>query len=223
VNTAVEARHAILGRLRAAAPAAPEPMPATDPAPATATSRRDRAQRFAAHARSWRAEIVETTLADWRAALAETLARLGDVRVLAGCDTWIAEAVANSIAPAKLRWFDAPFERLKGELFERIDVGVTTCAGGIAETGSLILRPDIDEPRTLSLVPPVHVAVLRTDTLFETLHEAMLAQQWASAMPTNLLLVTGPSKTADIQRLLVYGAHGPKRLLILLVDAGEDA
>jgi L-lactate dehydrogenase complex protein LldG len=100
---------------------------------------------------------------------------------------------------------------------------VTTTRGGIAETGSLILWPDRNEPRTLSLVPPLHIAVLDAAHLHETLHGAMRAQAWANDLPTNALLVTGPSKTADIQRLLVYGAHGPKQLVILLLRDGATA
>lgn len=218
-----DARSAILGRLRAAAPVAPTASAAVGVGAASVHApSADLAARFAHNARGWRAEVVETTRTDWRAALATTLASLGEARVLAGRHTWIADALADGIAATRLQWYDAPIESFKRDLFDRIDVGITTCVGGIAETGSLILRPCINEPRTLSLVPPVHVAVLRTDTLFETLHAAMQAQQWAAAMPTNLLLVTGPSKTADIQRLLVYGAHGPKRLIILLVDSGEN-
>jgi L-lactate dehydrogenase complex protein LldG len=70
----------------------------------------------------------------------------------------------------------------------------------------------------LSLVPPVHVAVLHASRLYASLPAAMAALQPQADMPTNLLLVTGPSKTADIQQVLAYGAHGPKELIIVLVD-----
>ncbi|MCR6701331.1 MAG: lactate utilization protein [Dokdonella sp.] len=102
-------------------------------------------------------------------------------------------------------------------LFDGIDAGITTTRGGIVETGTLIVWPDRREPRTLSLVPPVHIAVLRASTLFADLFAAIDAQGWSGSLPTNALLVTGPSKTADIQRLLVYGAHGPKELVIVLI------
>jgi L-lactate dehydrogenase complex protein LldG len=64
----------------------------------------------------------------------------------------------------------------------------------------------------------VHIALLFEDQIVETLHEAMMQNRWAERMPTNLLMITGPSKTADIQRMLVYGAHGPKELVIVLVS-----
>ncbi|CAO3458625.1 LutC/YkgG family protein [Azospirillum largimobile] len=113
--------------------------------------------------------------------------------------------------------YDRPVEDLKPQLFETIDAGLTTTRGAIAETGSLILWPTADEPRTLSLVPHIHVAILRTDALYDTFLQAMRDQGWAQAMPTNALLVSGPSKTADIEQTLAYGVHGPKRLVVLVV------
>jgi L-lactate dehydrogenase complex protein LldG len=67
-------------------------------------------------------------------------------------------------------------------------------------------------------VPPVHIAVLRASRLYASLPAAVAALQPQSRMPSNLLLVSGPSKTADIQQVLAYGAHGPKELVIVLVN-----
>ena len=149
--------------------------------------------------------------------------------LLAGRGTAISQALETGatafrgFAPAQLHWYDDTIESCKDFLFDQVDAGITTTRGGIAETGSLILWPDRNEPRTLSLVPPLHIAVLDAAHLHETLHGAMRAQAWANDLPTNALLVTGPSKTADIQRLLVYGAHGPKQLVILLLRDGATA
>ncbi|HET8748859.1 MAG TPA: LUD domain-containing protein, partial [Ramlibacter sp.] len=126
-----------------------------------------------------------------------------------------------------VRRFERPLETWKGELFDAIDAGVTGAVAGIADTGTLVLCPGRHEPRTLSLVPPVHVAVLMASRLHASLPAAMHALfpgDQAPMLPTNLLLVTGPSKTADIQQVLAYGAHGPKELVIVLVDdRAEDA
>ena len=103
------------------------------------------------------------------------------------------------------------------QLFDAIDAGITSAQAGIADTGTLLLIPGPGEPRSLSLVPPVHVAVLPVNRLFAGLPAAMRALQPEDNMPTNLLLVTGPSKTSDIQQTLAYGAHGPKELVIVLV------
>ncbi|MFM9756555.1 lactate utilization protein C [Aeromonas dhakensis] len=110
------------------------------------------------------------------------------------------------------------FAGWKDELFDVCQAGITHCAGAIADTGTLVLLPDGGEPRTLSLVPPCHIALLAASTIADNLAGLVDAGRWQQAMPTNLLLVSGPSKTADIQQTLAYGAHGPSRLLVVLVE-----
>jgi hypothetical protein len=111
-----------------------------------------------------------------------------------------------------------PLQSWKHALFGQVQAGVTSTPAGVADTGTLVLWPGPDEPRTLSLIPPVHMAVLRASRLYASLPAAMAALQPQSRMPSNLLLVSGPSKTADIQQVLAYGAHGPKELIIVLVN-----
>ena len=67
-------------------------------------------------------------------------------------------------------------------------------------------------------VPPLHLAVLYASTIHNTFLEAMTRECWSQAMPTNALLISGPSKTADIEQTLVYGVHGPKQLVLFLID-----
>jgi L-lactate dehydrogenase complex protein LldG len=124
---------------------------------------------------------------------------------------------------AGLKPYDRPLGEWKKELFEDTDAGLTSTRGGIAETGTLIVWPDAREPRLMSLVPPIHFALLDADQLHDTLFDAMQAQRWSEGMPTNALLVSGPSKTADIQVTLAYGAHGPKELVVLLLDNEVNA
>jgi L-lactate dehydrogenase complex protein LldG len=118
----------------------------------------------------------------------------------------------------QVKVFNQPLQDWKHALFADIDASVTSTAAGVADTGTLVLQPGPGEPRTLSLVPPVHVAVLPVSRLYASLPAAMVALQLQANMPTNLVLITGPSKTADIQQVLVYGAHGPKELIIVLID-----
>lgn len=177
----------------------------------------DLAGRFMNKARGWQAQVIETTETGWPQALAAIVADKGLRRVLAGRDTPIAAALSAALPVESLVWYDDDLPRFKSRLFAEIDAGITTTCGGIAETGTLILWPDIAEPRTLSLVPPVHIALVRASQLCERWVDALAAEDWAGRMPTNALLVTGPSKTADIQRMLVYGAHGPRELVILLL------
>jgi L-lactate dehydrogenase complex protein LldG len=115
-----------------------------------------------------------------------------------------------------LRAYAAPIEDFKEALFG-IDAAITTTAGAIAETGALVLWPDAVEPRLMSLVPPVHIAVLETDKIYNTFCEIIQQQDWRQRMPTNALLISGPSKTADIEMTLAFGVHGPRELIVLIL------
>ena len=100
-------------------------------------------------------------------------------------------------------------------MFE-VDATIITTRGGIPETSSPILWTTPDEPGLMLLIPPVHLAVLHTDTIFNTFWIAVNTEQWNSGMPNNVLLISGPSKTADIEQTLVYGVYGCKELVVLL-------
>ena len=115
----------------------------------------------------------------------------------------------------QLQPYDDAMESCKEMLFD-VDAAITTSYGAIAETGSLILWPTKEEPRLLSLTPPIHIAIVHADQFYSTLYEAMEVNKWSSKMPTNLLLISGPSKTADIEQELCYGVHGPKELIVLI-------
>ncbi len=118
--------------------------------------------------------------------------------------------------------FDRPLQDWKGELFGTVDAGFTVARSGIAATGTLVLAPDTDSPRTVSLVPPLHIALVHAHTLHADLHQALHAERWQDGMPTNLVLATGPSLTSDIQQTLAFGAHGPRWTWVVIVT-GETA
>ena len=113
--------------------------------------------------------------------------------------------------------YQQDIEDFKEKMFE-IDAGITSTQGAIAETGAIIVWPTEKEPRLLSLVPPIHLAVLDADRIFNTFCEAIQTQNWPEKMPTNVLLVSGPSKTADIELVLAFGVHGPKEVIVLILD-----
>jgi L-lactate dehydrogenase complex protein LldG len=106
-------------------------------------------------------------------------------------------------------------------MFHDIPASLTSARCAIAETGTLVLWPDADEPRLMSLVPPVHIVLLDAASIHNTFYEVMQREGWSNGLPTNTLLISGPSKTADIQVTLAYGAHGPKELVVLLI--GDEA
>lgn len=217
------ARRNILSRLRAVGTTESVESPRLDAYYATQASVSDRVATFVAAARSWRAEVIKTTNDDWPTALRDVLDSKSVRYLLAGRNTSLSARLEAEIGDGRLHWYDSALDEFKATLFDTVDAGITTTLGGIVETGTLILWPDVNEPRTLSLVPPLHIAVLHEDRLHDTLYDAIHAQRWADALPTNALLITGPSKTADIQRLLVYGAHGPRQLVVLLIRSEQTS
>ncbi len=96
-------------------------------------------------------------------------------------------------------------------------LGITGAEAAFAETGTIVVRSGPGRPRMASLVPLVHIAVLRRDRVFRS------ASHWAAdpsarmADGSNVVFITGPSKTADIESIVTLGVHGPKHLHIALV------
>lgn len=125
---------------------------------------------------------------------------------------------ANNPDLPPLKAYDRPVEEWKAELFNDTPASLTGTLGAIAATGSLILWPTREEPRLMSLVPPVHFALLKASEIRDNFYEVQQEFAWAQGMPTNALLVSGPSKTADIEQVLAYGAHGPKDLVVLILE-----
>jgi L-lactate dehydrogenase complex protein LldG len=165
-------------------------------------------------------EFVETTEAGWPRAVHDFLRSQRLSSVAYGSGTPAGRRLADSWPAGEgpvLVPYDRPVEEMKRRLFDEVEAGFTTTLGGIAETGGLIVWPSPEEPRLLSLVPPVHLALLSTGSIYNTFWEAMRSQHWSGGMPPNALLISGPSKTADIEQTLAYGVHGPKRLVVLAV------
>ncbi|HSB22046.1 MAG TPA: LUD domain-containing protein [Burkholderiaceae bacterium] len=173
---------------------------------------------FERAARAWRADLLHARLEDWPQAVRGALDARRCARVAIGTRCALRPELMQALQGLQVRRFEHALSQWKAELFDAVDAGITGAAAGIADTGSLLLCPGAAEPRTLSLVPPVHVAVLMASTLYASLAAAWRALVPQADMPTNLLLISGPSKTADIQQTLAYGAHGPKELVIVLVD-----
>lgn len=168
---------------------------------------------------SVRTEVLRSDSASWPALLANKLAQAGVQQMLLDPATAEGAALNASLPPAvQTLPFSQPLEAWKHSLFASVDAGFTVARSGIAATGTLVLAPDAGTPRTVSLVPPLHVALVYASTLHADLHAALHAERWSAGMPTNLVLVSGPSKTSDIQQTLAYGAHGPRALWVVIVD-----
>lgn len=106
----------------------------------------------------------------------------------------------------------------------KFDVGITTAQIAIAETGTLVLESDSERHRLVSLVPPVHIAIVEARNMVVTLGEALnhIRRESVSAMSRAITFITGPSRTADIELTLAIGVHGPKELYVIIVENCSD-
>lgn len=96
--------------------------------------------------------------------------------------------------------------------------GITGALAGIADTGSLALLARATRPRLVSLLPPLHIALLPVSRLFPTMASFFAAEPELTRSSSNLVLITGPSRTADIELTLTRGVHGPKTLHVVLLE-----
>jgi L-lactate dehydrogenase complex protein LldG len=223
----MNARERILGRLRAA-PSIGEPaLPDVAGWFGARQRNEDRAQRIArlrAALEAAHAEVHDTNDADWPALLLDIARAKGVHTLLIGSGGAHADKLAaQATSDVTLVRYAETIDSWRDRLFDQIDAGFTAARSAIAETGSLILWPDASEPRLLSLVPPVHFVLLDSADIHADLHAAMVAEDWKNSLPTNALLISGPSKTADIQQTLAYGAHGPRELIVLLTHTDREA
>ena len=216
------ARNQIIGLLRTALAAAPKaPNPDPQPVAPPHMTRDEKIAMLTRNMEAVKSEVHRADADDWPETLKAILAKRGARSLLVAPATDTGKAVVRAWEGGgdlpRLVPYSEDIENFKEELFQ-IDAGITGTIGGIAETGALILWPTPDEPRLMSLVPPIHVAVLSADRIHWNFLEAMEAGRWNRGMPTNALLISGPSKTADIELVLAFGVHGPKELIVLIVD-----
>jgi L-lactate dehydrogenase complex protein LldG len=111
-------------------------------------------------------------------------------------------------------WTDSGYDVRE---MESCDAGVTECDALVAQTGSVLVTSRSAGGRALSVLPPHHIVLARRDQLLPDLPAAfaLLQRKYADNYPSFIGFITGPSRTGDIERILVLGAHGPKKLTIL--------
>ena len=183
----------------------------------------EKAARFRQCIELAHAEVYAVTAANWPDQVEAVLRARRIDRILVAEGTMHGEALLDALPRRgfECSTYDMAIEAWKTEMFHATPASLTAARAAIAETGTLILWPDEHEPRLMSLVPPVHIVLLDARAIYNTFFEAMQTENWQDGLPTNALLISGPSKTADIQQTLAYGAHGPKELIVLMIE--EDA
>jgi L-lactate dehydrogenase complex protein LldG len=123
-------------------------------------------------------------------------------RLMAGVETGVGEIVV-AVDPGVADLFG-------------YDVGISTAQAAIAETGTLMLNSEAERHRLVSLVPPVHIAIVDDDAICLTLGEALAAAGQGSELSPTITFITGPSRTADIELTLAIGVHGPQELYVII-------
>jgi L-lactate dehydrogenase complex protein LldG len=114
------------------------------------------------------------------------------------------------------RWGAARAETLMR--FRQVDLGVTGAAFGLAESGSVVLIHGPDRSRLASLLPEVHVALVESDALHRSLAHWAAQEPGRVSEATNTVVVTGPSRSGDIELELNLGVHGPRHVHVVLID-----
>lgn len=122
-------------------------------------------------------------------------------------------------------WADRPLLRLREGRAQATDlVAIQHGYAAIAETGTLMLPSASERPTTLNLLADTAIVVLRASRIVGAYEEAWdLLRREHEGMPRNVMLVTGPSRSADIEQTLELGAHGPRRLHIILLEDDPEA
>ena len=115
---------------------------------------------------------------------------------------------------------EIPFNDHTGSL-DKVGIGISYCECLIARLGSVVVSSRQLSGRRLSVLPDTHIIVADTSQLVLDIKDALLLlkEKYESRLPSSITMITGPSRTADIEKTLVMGAHGPRDLFVLLVEA----
>ena len=213
------ARDKILGRLRAA-PMQSVALPDVTGFYAQRLSEEAalRVERLVLNLKNAMAEVHRTAPDGLPTVLAQVLQEKSLQQVAVGGELLERQDLCNALQAVSILHPVQTVHAEQGALFETVDAGLTLSHAAIAETGTVVLRSSPQSPRLLSLVPPVHIVIVDARRVYDTLFDLMQQEDWARGLPTNVILVSSPSKTADIQQVLAYGAHGPKQLVVILLE-----
>ncbi len=215
------ARDQILSRLRKTSLGINQPGERLAPILKSDPDSDNRIEQFKINQEAVNSEVLITTKEKWIGDLAGIIEKYQIRTLLYGPGAEPGSILKQAVDSGKVKLpalipYELSIEAFKQRLFE-LDAAITTSFGGISETGALILCPDEHEPRLMSLVPPIHIALVKVETIFSSFTEAVMKAGWSTRIPTNVVLISGPSKTADIELILAHGVHGPKKLIILVI------
>lgn len=113
-----------------------------------------------------------------------------------------------------------PNVSLNGEPYAEMDAAITECEFLVARTGSVLISSASYGGRQLNVFPPVHIVIAKRSQLVPFVTDALqaLQEKYLGALPSLVSLISGPSRTADIEKTLVMGAHGPRELYVFIAE-----
>jgi len=215
----LSSRDKLLGRIRAALAAGPAPPP---PVP------------------DWTAPVhPPLPVADLAVVFAESFRRIGGeffycedlAQLRTQLRAWLAERLPTGqqfyvwepAMQALLAAAQVPFQATEVGFRTQAAAGLTSCEALVARTGSIVVAPATASGRRLSIYPDQHLVLARPSQVVDEIGAALRVVQgrYGARLPSMLSLTTGPSRTADIEKTLVLGAHGPRRLSLFLLE--DDA
>ncbi len=188
--------------------------------------------RISGHARGIRPSRIDTAdlkqmFVDYAAKVDVTVDRVASLNDV---PDKVADYLAQENLPAELRvapdpaldtvpWDKRPTLTVsKGASDGTHEVGLTAAFAGIAETGTLMMKSGPAHPTTLNFLPDTHLVVLRASQIVGSYEDAWDRLRAGEAMPRTVNFITGPSRTGDIEQTIFLGAHGPRRMHIVLVE-----
>jgi L-lactate dehydrogenase complex protein LldG len=197
-------------------------------------------ERIAAHPRNLvparAATLDDPSRVDLFVAMAEEVqATVARVSSPAAVPDEVARYLAAENLPAELilapdpsldemPWSERPLLRIRRGRAEASDaVSLTPCNAAIAETGTLMLSSGAATPTTLNFLPDTHIVVVLGNQVVATYEDGWDRLRSGGMMPRAINFITGPSRTGDIEQRIELGAHGPRRLHIILVDDRQKA
>jgi len=135
---------------------------------------------------------------------------------------WHGDPLVESVLaglPCATHRIDGPGVAFDKDALEACDAGLTSCECLVAQTGSILVSSGTSGGRALSILPHAHVVIATAEQVVPTLADALalVRERHTGRLPGMLSFITGPSRTGDIERILVLGAHGPKELIVILV------
>jgi L-lactate dehydrogenase complex protein LldG len=200
---------------------APVYTPARD-----ATTAADRVSRFTQALTALTGDVHH---ASSLASIGDTIASIAQQYGCASYLSWSDEAMGcagltDALSSRGLQrvTYDLPFDQAgrdeRVRALAAVELGITGADAALADSGAIVLASGPGRGRLASLLPPVHIALVRHDRLFPSLPALIAARPDLVAAGSNFVVIAGPSRTADIEMTLTHGVHGPKRVHAILLS-----